>query len=61
MSKMKDAMITIQEMILSGFSAKQTSNITGFPLEWCIEVEDEVNAGEEQLMHSAQSNNEFEI
>ena len=60
MSKMGDAMITIQEMILSGFTAQQTSNITGFPLEWCIQIEDEVYAGEEQLRQAAHSN-EFEF
>jgi hypothetical protein len=57
MSKMSDAMITIQEMIWQGFSAEQVSNITGFPLKWCIAEEDQVYAGDEMNEQSAQSFN----
>ena len=57
MSKIGDAYITIEEMILKGFTAEQTSNITGYPREWCTQVEDQVYAGDEQLKQSSHSFN----
>jgi hypothetical protein len=50
MSKMSDAFITIEEMISEGYTSMEVSVATGYPLEWCMAVEERLlDCDEENL------------
>lgn len=55
MSKMKDVLIGIEELIRQGYNADQVSKLTGAPLRWCQEIEDEYMGLEEELCYAVHS------
>jgi uncharacterized protein YerC len=43
MAKMKEMLIDIQEMLVSGYSIDEIVQKTGMPLAWILEVERSIN------------------
>lgn len=39
MSRMKDKLLEVEELILQGFSCKEVSDRLGVPLQWAIDKE----------------------